>query len=363
MSTMFQFYERLEKENWSGEVEVTSSQGNAIILIREGKLLYAHRPLQRAIERFEAIHWIQLPPPEALGGTKTWEEFIVRLTKVNQDKYQRLSRYLKTDRLELFFRTFFWENIELFPRPYEVPPLDPLHFSFYTPRNLSKLIKESQHRIAEWPLIQKKVGSSKRVFITLISLPSTTPTEKPAEVDAVDEALIDFGGEFPDNFEESRLPYPPEQIELIKLCDGRNTVEDVIRLSQDGEYLTLRRLIDLWENGVIYPRDLQDQVFNKKTPQLFKWSQIPNLIFLSGVMGLLFAGFSYLSPPPSGSAVVSQSVVQSIEIYRHQNGRYPITLLELVKEGRITPQSFQQHDYKLVNPFEYELRIKSILSH
>ncbi len=186
MSSLLEVLKQFESEKWSGEITVTSSQGNCELLIYQGALLWAHRPLDRAIERISKFNWIQLPPEASLRGVRTWEDFVRLLLHSNHDSYQQLVRFLKTDRFEIFFRMFFWSNVEMTPRPFAVSPPDQAELGFYAPRGLNTLLKEARRRIDEWPKIQKQIGSSKRIFVCTVEIPA----ENNAPLDAIDEAFI-----------------------------------------------------------------------------------------------------------------------------------------------------------------------------
>jgi hypothetical protein len=343
---------KLESEKWSGEVEVTSTEGSAVILIHQGYFLWAHRSLDRSIERFSRIGWIELPPDGVLKSSRTWEELVRALVRSNQAEYHRLVRYLKTERLEIFYRIFFWSNVEIKTRSFLFELPDPVEFGFYTRKRIANQIKEAEKRIQEWPRFQKLIGSSKRIFLRQIEVP--TSEEKSA--DAIDQAL----GE--DEVSEVLLggqSYTPEEMELIRLCDGTHNVQDLIRISSFGEFLTIRRVIHLWDLGAIAPKDEEATVYRRAKSKSV-WSLKAALFaafFLALITSACFVGVRLqmkatpLFAPPT-------ALQQRLEIFRRHEGRYPLNLQELSVEHPLDSVYLNQFQYKLLHPLHYELVVK-----
>lgn len=348
MSSLFEVLKQFEADRWSGEISVTSSQGNAELLISEGALLWAHRPLDRAVERLSKFSWIQLPPDESLRGIRTWEEFVRILLRTNHDSYQQLVRLLKTDRLELFFRIFFWTNIELTPRAFPVSPPDQADLGFYSPKSLGTLLKEAKRRTDEWPRIQKQIGSSKRIFVCTVEI----PTENNAPLDAIDEAFLGKS-----TASARALPYSYEEIEILKASDGTNSVQDIVRLSPDGEFLTLRRILRLWERGALAPKDDDSQVIHPQIVLRRIGMKDGARALLLLVVFLIAAGLTdRLLHPPVMQSEDAHTIQQSLELYRLKYKRYPLTLNELSTFIPLPEGAHFGFSYSLIHPTEYELR-------
>jgi len=350
VSSLFDLLTKLEKEQWSGEIAITSSQGNATILLREGQFIWAHRPLDRAIERLSKFSWLKLPPETVLRNCKTWEDFVRMLLHSNPDSYSQLVRFLKTDRLELFFRLFFWSNVELGQRPFAVALPDPVELNFYSTRKLSTLLKEANRRLHEWPQIQESIGSSKRIFICQIDL----PPENDIPRDAIDQAFLEK-----EDTISAVLPFTLEEIELLRLCDGTRTIQDLVKESMDGEFLTLRRLLNLWEKNAVTPKD--DQNFKSSRvskPNPLKLMDIGMLCVLSPFLGLVFYGMMMLDQEWGRAPVSSVPVQIELEAFKSRHGRYPLTLSEL-KDGSLPVDDvMNRFDYKLLHPLQYQLVVK-----
>ncbi len=343
---------KLESEKWSGEVEVNSTEGSAFILIHQGYFLWAHRSLDRSIERFSRIGWIDLPPDAVLKSSRTWEELVRALVRSNQAEYHRLVRYLKTERLEIFYRIFFWSNVEIKTRSFAFELPDPVEFGFYTRKRIASQIKEAEKRIQEWPRFQQLIGSSKRIFLRQIEVPASEKKDG----DAIDQALGD------DEVSEILLggqSYTPEEMELIRLCDGTHNVQDLIRISSFGEFLTIRRLIHLWDLGAIAPKDEEATVYRKAKAKSV-WSLKATLyaaFLLALITTACFVGVR-LQIKATPSFASSTALQQKLEIFRRQEGRYPLNLQELSVEEPLDPVYLEQFQYKLVHPLHYELVVK-----
>jgi len=352
MKELSDFFLRLEKESWSGELQVTASEGNAFVLIENGRFCYAHRPIDRAAERLAKLEGIKIPPDNLISSCHTWDEFVRLVMTQNMKEADRLVNFFKTDRLELFFRLFFWSNVELLPRPFEFDIASNADLSFYSKRELGKLVKEAQTRLSEWPIIQKKIGSSRRIFVSKV--PRMDRGSRGQSRDAIDSALTQFEG---NSHISGPKPFTDEQIQILNLCNGSNSVQEVVRLSADGEFLTLRRLLDLWDKGLIAPKEEESLLQVKDVKLLLGFHDWKASIVISVVMVVLTFFFS-TSQLPTPPAVVPEALLRGLELYRHQHGRYPVTLQELVAAKLIYGLPLRQIDYKLLNLNEYRIGTK-----
>jgi len=353
MRSLFEFFKQLEIEAWSGEVQVTSSQGNALILLSKGQLVWAHRPIDRAVERLHRMNWVKLPPREVLKDISQWDELVRILLQKNSGRYQAIVRYLTIERLEVFYRVFFWSNVEVFPHSREVFAPSEAELGFYQLRPLTPLLKEAKARLEEWPEIQRRIGSSKRIFLCQVELPEE-PKSKP---DAVETALEEGpGAGLPAN-----SPFSEEQLQLLRQCNGRNTVHDIVQRSPDGEFLVLRRLAQLWEKGFIAPKDDDGvvRVIYSNVP-LISIKDFIGMIVVVCASVFLLGAFHFLIPRQSVAKSIPQNLMQALDIYRRIHDRYPLTLRELEEEGFISQEASKDYYYKLTNPRKYKLLVKDI---
>ncbi len=351
MSSLSELLQKLETECWSGEVSVSAAEGNAAILLREGQFIWSHRPLHRMIERLSKVEWIKLPPEEVLKNCRNWEDLVRMILHANPESHARIVRLLKTERLELFFRLFFWSNMELTPRKFHVDLPDPAELGFYSPRKISTLLKEAQKRMEEFPQMQKALGSSKRIFVPLIEVPSIDMSNP----DAIDQAFLDQK----DDISEV-LPYSPEEIELLRLCDGTHSVQDIVRLSLDGEFLILRRLMNLWEKGAVAPKDDAKPIKNRSTQVRDSFGA--QELFLTAGLGiilcLIFGASKQIDTSHLRRSPSFAPLAWSLERYRSSQGRYPLTLSEMNQVFGFQDAYLDQFDYRLPHPEAYELMIK-----
>ncbi|TVQ81064.1 MAG: hypothetical protein EA369_00725 [Bradymonadales bacterium] len=349
MTDLFHFFSKLEQDRWSGEVQVTASEGNAFLVFLEGEFLYAYRPLDRAVEKLQEVRWLRMPPEQVTQGAVSWEAIVLQLLRENREKEAKLVRHLKSDRYEIFFRIFFWTNVDLIPIPDDSAFSPSLELSFYSPRSISRLLNEAKARLEEWPKIQKRIGSSHRVFACRVPS-SELEKEENRQKDAVDQALERFS-DTAGIVLQGDARFSDEQIELLRLCDGHNNVQDIIRKSYSGEFLTLRRLIELWDQGAVGPRDEDSsRSHGSKSPLSFKELKAGFLVcvFVAAVSGFFF----WSQPTPQVDLAPVQS---ALEIYRGVHGRYPLTLQELQLSRVIAGQSFDGLAYRLVSLDRYEL--------
>lgn len=356
MKSLVDLFKKLEAEEWSGEVLVTSVEGNATLVIKSGKLLFAHRPIDRALERLERISWVEAPPSSVVLNCKDWQEFVSATISANEKNYERIVEYLKRDRLELFYRIFFWTNVEVVPRAYSVELADMPELHFYDPRGLDRLVREALSRQEEWPGIQRRLGSGKRVFI--VNSKNESLDEPSSELDEIDLVLKDF--ESKHRASSSSVPFSgsSEDAELLKLCNGRNTVQDIVRLSEEGEFLTLKRILRLWEQGSILPKEEDSAMISSQAQNSKQIAKEAKAVSFWGFILLLALGLNYLSSARYQAEPFSQHNLESaLEVYRGLSGRYPLTLNELDQAGLGAWSSPQIH-YTFIGSSEYRLELK-----
>ncbi len=341
MNEIFDFFDRINNTSWSGEVEIKSAQGHAIVTIFQGKFLWAYRPVDRSLERFNRLDWLITPKTPM----KSWEELALTLLQLNGEQENRVIRLLKMERLEVFFRLFFWSNTEIIehPRMIQMPSAESL--GFYSLRGFDKLLQEAKTRLSDWPRMKSKMGSSKRVFVSLV----------PSDV-------IKKNLEATPSDTESDLKsfYTFEELEILAICDGRNSVQDLVRQLPYGEFFTIRALLDLWRRGAVRAKDEDGTSFSR----VFEQDRVTTL----DMMGVLWAGLltvvifciaTLLEGPRTPTACDTAVIAQALEIYRNQSQHYPLTLAEL-PPYRIAPTTLEKFRYRLNNPVNYSLGCRGI---
>lgn len=356
MSQLFDIFQKLESQSWSGEIQVTASEGHCFIVMSKGQFVYAYRPLDRALEKLEGIEWIKTPSLESISHIKDWGEFVGKIIELNPNDVERLIQFFRVDRQELFFRIFFWTNLELYPRPFEVELQDTPELKFYKPKNILKMLTEAKSRLRDWPEIQKRIGSSKRLFVA--SIPNMDTSGRVLdEQDEIDQAILKFETNTGEKSSKDLGPYSEAEMRIIQLCDGRHNVQDIIRLSYEGEFLTLRRMCELWDKGSIAPKDEEpSSILKERKGKAISGKDVRAFVLVSFVLTAVyligFAG-SIFDPPPKQS---SGELVQALEVYRSLEGRYPVTLTELVERKVVENLSVDDYEYNLVNVQKYTLK-------
>lgn len=353
MSELGDYFLKLEQEKWSGEVQVSSSEGNAFVILDRGQFIYAHRPIDRAVDRLSKLKSLKLPPAEIISSSHTWEDFVKHLLSLNIQDADKLTQFLKSDRLELFFRMFFWRNVELTARAFDVNSSSSPTLSFYSKRELQKLVNEALSRIEEWPLIQKRIGSGRRIFVSRVAR-SDPRAHRWSARDAIDSAISEFEG----GTQSSPLKdFSESQSDILNLCNGANSVQEIVRLSADGEFLTLRRMIDLWDKGLIAPKEEEGSASTQDIKILRSWNDAKaTLVSISLLcLTLFFFKFAVL---PRAAPQVSAELLSALEIYRAEKGRYPVSLQELQATGLFSSQKTAILEYQLIHLTQYQIRVK-----
>lgn len=351
MSSVFDLFDTLNDEKFSGEVEVTASQGHAIILMKDGKFVWAHRTLDRAFERFQKVSWLQMPSSAEIGNTKTWRDFVIALLEANPDNYNRLIRLLKMDRFEVFYRLFFWSNLEMIQRSVDVESLlSPPQLSFYSIREFDPLVAEARKRVTDWPEMKTRMGSSRRIFMSQVE-----PSSLKVEFETSDEPSpsINMNTDLP------QVPFTSEEIEVLRHCDGRNTVQDLVRTLPDGEFLIVKRLLDLWKKGAVRPKDDEESVVSIHA----RSNDIgPRDLIACGSLAFLVSLFFYLMAqlfPPTPPSAVHPEISQALTIYRRTEGHYPANLSEIPRRIYFYRTSLKNFDYFLNDPTHFEVKVHS----
>lgn len=350
MKKIFRFFEELAEQKWSGFIEARASEGLAYICLRKGRFLYAYRPLDRSIERLEKISSMKLPPLNAISPNEGWSDFIEICLKLNPDQTQKLMRYFEIDRFEVFFRIFFWTNLELVPQAQEPNESEDSEISYFHPTKIESLLKEAQHRDQEWQSIQRRIESSKRIFV----LNSKISNEQFAAPDIIDLALQS------DSSEASFSPEEEMERDLLQLCNGKNSVEDLIRNSYQGEFLVLRQLVDLWNRGLIEPIDQRARSGQSslRPAKYFRDALIVSSVLI--VFGAILNLVTLYHPLHRKFYQIPNELSQTLELYRAEFDRYPTQLRELNEAKYFFIPMGQSWPYQWESPTRYHWKTKPI---
>lgn len=349
MKKLFNFFEELAEQKWSGLIEARATEGLAYICLRNGRFLYAYRPIDRSIERLEKLSSITLPPLNAISSHHEWIAFIEICLKLNPNETQRLMRYFEVDRFEVFFRIFFWTNLELVPQAQKSNESEDSKISYFHSTKIESLLKEARQRDREWHSIQERIGSSKRIFV----LSSKNSNDQVAAPDIIDLALQSKSDE------TSFSPEEEMESELLRLCNGKNTVEDLIRSSYQGEFLVLRQLVELWDRGLIQPLDQRARKEERSLRPMRYLHDAMIALSVLIVFGAMLHLFSIYNPLyREASHQIPSELSQTLELYRSEFGQYPTQLREFNETRNFFLLRGQSFPYQWESPSRYNWNTK-----
>jgi len=360
MKKLHDFFTDLFQKEWTGEVDIFSSQAHATLAIKKGRLVFAYRPFTRAFERIAAFPSIQLPPSEIISNVQTWQDFIRSVIRENKLKESLTKLFLDLDQKELFFRIFLWSNVELSFREVNVSIPQSLDFDFLNPCPLNSLLSEATKRLSEWPKIKEQMGSSHRIFTSHIIITPDASSEMFVG-DKIEESFSTASSVAIESVRSQTTNLKEdlslEELAILPLCNGQNTLYEIVHLSPYGEYLTLQAILSLWKKKAVSPRGGEEK------ENLFSWTRIQwadlKLTFLSFLLISLIFIFNGIADVFFQTKLLPQErVTQSLEIYRAAEGVYPLTLRVLVRENLITQTEAETFDYFLLHPTRYHLSSK-----
>ncbi len=341
MKQILDFFEQARRDLWSGRVILISTQGSASIEVSEGQVIYAHRAIDRSLQRWKRYPWLNVQMPDSwMPGS--WPELMLELLKTNPDQQLRLQKLFLVDRREVFLRCFFWSNIEIRKQDDRVFLPDPDQLPFYTPMELGELIEEAKRRLQAWPALKSQMGSSKRVFVSSIQN-SNLP-------DLIEESLSEA------KVQGNPLPFSVDELELLRLCDGHHSVLDLVQMLPYGEYLTIEMILSLQERGALRSKERLAEEGSVVHTLALSVNDVLNAVVTTLSALVLTIGLHFVFSQKITAPCDSRAVQQALEIYRSRFQYYPLTLNELPKSLAIPADLFS---YSLMNPVTYELSCRS----
>lgn len=142
---------------------------------------------------------------------------------------------------EIIFRLFRWKEGGYEFNPTEHVDYDETHF---TPVTAETILMEGARMVDEWPIIERKIRSPRVVpRKTADARALEDPVQSPVEAD------MDLGNE--DEGEDSGLRLSSEEQDLLRLVDGRATVQEIVDRSSLGEFDVYRILYELTNRNLV----------------------------------------------------------------------------------------------------------------
>ena len=361
---VFQFLEQHAK---SGCLQIDIEAGSAEVYFRSGKIVGV------------------LP-----GGRNVGEQvlgILCRLAYLSEEEAERIRRLRESDlrgirkilqqegivdprELDELFRQQIEELVFPLLRmkrgrfSFEPDSYLPSDLEFLEPLAVQPLVLDGLRRIDEWPLLRKRVGSFEDV-------PQRRFAPRPRGKSPWRDSLLSLLGrkhKLPEDTAPSRDAPPEEQdptadLDLSSpervvfgLIDGRKSIEDIIRSSALGEYVTCKALVSLLDRGWVRI-DSSGSLPIPGHPPADVGLSAPRRAFRvvltsAALLGVLFAiALTFRTSPGAvwqgfqskGSLfrLLNQQrrerVLEALELYRREQGQYPERLTDLVKERILRP--------------------------
>lgn len=172
---------------------------------------------------------------------------LVRRDFISEDD---LVEALRVQSLQIVYRLFRWRDGRYNFRTSDTVEYDDRHF---TPISAETILMEGARMIDEWPIIERRIKSDRSVF---------RQTDAAQGLDLRQESLVDGDPEIDFGFGEGdaqeggragggadgsnvALSLSPDERQVLRLVDGRRTVEEINDLSGLGEFDTCRILCEL----------------------------------------------------------------------------------------------------------------------
>jgi hypothetical protein len=185
---------------------------------------------------------------EALRSQKkTLQRLGYLLVKQRLISEDDLREALRVQVTQIVYRLFRWRE-----GSYRFTPLEHLEYDreHFIPVSAETILMEGARMVDEWPIIERKIRSAHMVF-------HKTPAA--ASLDGPVESLVDTDIDFSLDGDEAdgaggsggELRISPDEREILRLVDGRVTVQGIVDGSPQGEFDVYRILYELLSRHLI----------------------------------------------------------------------------------------------------------------
>ncbi len=146
---------------------------------------------------------------------------------------------------QIVYRLFRWRDGR-----YHFDALDHVEYDQenFTPINADTILMEGARMIDEWPIIERRIRSGQTIFRKTAA---AKQLEKPVE--SIVDADLDRGsGSLAGRADaEGEIQLSPDEREVLRMVDGKTTVQDVAERSSLGEFDTYRILYECLNRNLI----------------------------------------------------------------------------------------------------------------
>lgn len=265
---------------------------------------------------------------------------------------------------QIVYRLFRWREGR-----YHFLAMDHLEYdrNLTIPVSAESLLMEAARMVDEWPIIERRITSPQMVFRKTAAGGEYARVDATVEADDVEFALDLLEGA-PESRPRKQAEASPEELEVLRLVDGRATVQDLVESSAMGEFDVYRIVHDLLQRGLVeeVARPSADAGREKAEAARAWWAGVAAAALVAAaVVSLLTAGANPAAPWRMGalgrrqddlrtyvSRVRLERLEAAIQTRFLESGSVPGRLQELVRSGVLRAEDIRD---PWGHPYDYEL--------
>ncbi len=257
------------------------------VLIKQGRI--SERGLERALN-------IQRKSNEKLG------KILVDIGLISKED---LSSALNLQATKILFTLFKWKEGEFKFKSSDTVDYDK---EFFVPIDVDNILMQGMQMLDEWPRIANIIRSKKAVF-------------EPLPVKPEFEVVDDYYEIAPGEKKLRRI-----ELEILKLVDGKRSVEEIVDLSHVNEFVTLRTIASLIEKGLIREKIIKEIAQEKEVNKYTKLGVIFGIILSSFII------FSSYKKPLRflflGKPIISDTEKKNLEEIKNREREHLYSVLK-----------------------------------
>lgn len=287
-------------------------------------------------------------------------DILVEMKAVERDTLKQIARLQTT---ETIYRLFMWRK-----GTYEFTPM-PVEFDdrSYEPIRAESILMEGFRMVDEWPAVRRVIPTTTATFVVVKALPPPVAASK--EKDDLLAGMADvFGGHEPEPASTPTRKLGDTERKIFPLVAAGRTVQEICDLSRMGDFEATKALATLVQNGILRmilpsvaapapekPGFSIGKLVGTVTPVL---TRVALYVVVAAAVGGVVR-LASMRETGSGAAEMSRMSAlidktgelnrarlgQAIETFRLEQGRYPETLDELVRQNLV-------EDWELSFPYQ-----------